>query len=221
MRSSILSITISICIFSSFLTCALTQDCSNPKAPGCTSKQFLSGKCDPSQCQSGCCVNGACAQESKDCQVGIQSFVFVASPFIFVFVLLVISLCVSIVKKSRRYASRAVTPATELPGVMQGQIVTQPDTKTQKLKSKIVPINIVEIHATTPIPSTTVSPNSRIVEISQEAFERHMIKDVEKILKKQERMIKVLRGAQVIIFRRNSMILPRTQSECDERVLTA
>ena len=201
MRPSFLAIIIHFCIFSYSLTCALTQGCSNKNSPGCTSKQFLSGKCDPSQCQSGCCVNDVCAQDNNDCQVTFQSFLFVASPFIFVFFLLFVSLCMSVIRKTRYHASRVVRPVIELhPEVMEGQIVNLQDTKVQKLKPKIAPINIVEINTTTPIPSTTISPNSKIVEISQQEFERHMIKDVEKILQKHEKMMKVPCGAQVIIF---------------------
>jgi hypothetical protein len=225
MHSSSLSTTIYICIFSYLFTCASSQGCSNQNAPGCTStQQFSSGTCEPSQCQSGCCVNNTCAQTSKDCKISVQSFIFVAAPFVFVFLLLTVTLCVSIIKKSRQNrANRDVLPVTELnPGVMQGEIVNVPYKKTRGgLSTKIIPINIVEIQSSTPAPSTMASPNSNIIEISPEEFEKQMVKDVEKILQKQEKMMKVPRGVQVIIFRRNSVMVPQAQSECEERVLTA
>lgn len=207
MLTSIVSITIHICIFTCFLSCALAQD----------SKQFLPGRCNPSQCQSGCCVNNACAQDSGDCQVGIQPFYFVAGPFIFVFLLAFVTMCAILIRKRRRQASLAVRPAAEV----QTTEPTQGDTKQPNLKYARIPINFVEIHAATPMPSTIISPNSRVVEMSQEEFERHMIKDVEEILQKQEKMIKVPRGVQVVILRRNSVIAPKPHPECDERVLTA
>lgn len=227
MHSSSLSTTIYICIFSYLLTCASSQGCSNQNAPGCTStQQSLSGTCDPSQCQSGCCVNNTCALDSKDCKITVQSFIFVAAPFVFVFLLLTVTLCVSIIKRSRQHranTNREVLPITELnPGVMQGEIVNVPYKKTRGgLNTKIIPINIVEIQSSTPAPSTVASPNSNIVEISPEEFEKQMVKDVEKILQKQEKMMKIPRGVQVIIFRRNSVMVPQIQSECEERVLTA